>query len=143
MSTPDLDAIQARTDAATEGPWEPMRAGLLGTRVVHVDGEWEGIVPDEFITMVTPSLKKFDDALFMSHARTDVPALLAYARDLEARIGRVEALAADWESRGEYDMAYSKTMTDEEAAIQILANGAQLVDDARLIRAALTASDAS
>lgn len=89
----DLAAIQARADAATEGPWETMRAGLLGTRVVHVDGEWEGIVPAEFITMVTPALKKFDDALFMAHARTDVPALLAYARDLEARVGRVEAEA--------------------------------------------------
>jgi hypothetical protein len=91
--TPDqLAAIEARAQAATEGPWESLRAGMLGTRVVRVDGEWDGLVPDEFITMVTPALRKFDDADFIAHARTDVPALLALVREQRAAIERVRAL---------------------------------------------------
>lgn len=37
---------------------------------------------------------ELDTAAYRS--QSDVPALLAYARDLEARVGRVEALADGW-----------------------------------------------
>jgi hypothetical protein len=49
----------------------------------------------------------------------------------------VTALADDWEKRGEYDMAYSKTVADEDIALQLLQAGAQMVDDARLVRNAI------
>ena len=73
-----LEPIQARLDAATPGPWEPMRAGLLGTRVVAIDGEWgEEIIPPEFIHMVTPAMRNYDTAVFIAHSPTDTARLLA------------------------------------------------------------------
>ena len=75
MTRPDLDAIRARCDAATPGPWrlkgleihgdsKPGRCGLL----IYDEGGHD---------------KK--DARFIAHARTDIPALLAYIDELEAR----------------------------------------------------------
>lgn len=87
-----LEQIEARADAATEGPWESMRAGLIGTRVVHVDGEWDELVPDEFIMMVTPALRKIDDAEFIANAREDVPYLLALVREQQARLNKAASL---------------------------------------------------
>lgn len=49
----------------------------------------------------------------------------------------VTALADNWEAQGEYDMAYSKNVTDEDIALQLLQSGAQMVDDARLVRNAI------
>ena len=73
-----LEPIQERLDAAIPGPWEPMRAGLLGTRVVTIDGEWdEGIIPPEFINMVTPAMRNFDTAVFIAAAPADTARLLA------------------------------------------------------------------
>jgi hypothetical protein len=54
-----------------------MKAGLLGTRVVHVDGEWEGLIPDEFVTLVTPALRKPVDAEFIAAAPATVARLTA------------------------------------------------------------------
>jgi hypothetical protein len=50
---------------------------------------------------------------------------------------RVEALAASWEARGESDMAYSKTIPDDDVAMALLTSGADMVENARHIRAAL------
>lgn len=63
--------------------------------------------------------------------------LLALVREQQARIDRVERLADAWEARGESDMAFSKRIPDENIAISILTNGAQMVENARRIRNAL------
>lgn len=61
---PDLDAIEARTNAASPGPW----------RCVITYGEtWTG-----------------PDVTFIVHARYDVPALVAYARAARKRIEELE-----------------------------------------------------
>jgi hypothetical protein len=82
----DLDAIQQRADAAVEGPWEEIALGSEGYTIrpsmvemrmrarVAMCGyrEWE---------------EDKADAIFIAHARTDVPALVAElraARDLLA-----------------------------------------------------------
>jgi len=72
-----LQPLKDRLAAATEGPWEPMRAGMLGTRVVRVDGEWEGIIPPEFIKFVTPAMRSYDNAVFIAAAPTDQAKLIA------------------------------------------------------------------
>jgi hypothetical protein len=58
-------------------------------------------------------------------------------REQQAALERVEALAALWEARGESDMAYSKTIPDEDIAMALLTSGAGMVENARHIRIAL------
>jgi hypothetical protein len=85
----DIAAIQARVDAATEGPWESLfheltenrnagywimaDATLLGSMISH-----KAAIPREL-----DSAK--NDAQFIAHAREDIPALIARIRQLEAR----------------------------------------------------------
>lgn len=81
MTPEQLDAIQARVAAATEGPWA--NYGDLAHEVYPVR-TGEDDEPENIASVV----QRLADAHFISNARTDVPALLAYARDLEARIER-------------------------------------------------------
>ena len=46
-------------------------------------------------------------------------------------------LAEQWEARGESDMAFSKTVQDEDIAIALLTDGATMVENARHIRNAV------
>lgn len=86
---PDLDAIRARCEAATRGPWRVDGStydedcnehlapyGLEGPneRLIWSSGGGEYAHPD----MAT--------AQFIAHARTDIPALLAYVEELEAEV---------------------------------------------------------
>ena len=98
---PRLDEIQARLDAATPGPWETMRSGLLGTRVVRVDGEWDGLIPDEFVTLVTPALRIYCDADLIANAPADLAFLLAELRKAHEALERVEALADELATQSE------------------------------------------
>ncbi len=56
---------------------------------------------------------------------------------LVAAVDAVLALAEQWHARGEHDMAYSKTIPDEDIAMALLTNGADMVENARHIRAAI------
>lgn len=64
-----LDEIEARANAATEGPWEwDPQDGWLGTEdEVTVGWKWG-------------TLTQEGDGQFIAHARTDVPALVAALR---------------------------------------------------------------
>ena len=72
-----LDEIEARANAATEGPWEE------GERCVFtLDGA--SVVSDDVIHyvhgMAGEGVCHGEDAEFIAHARTDVPALVAALR---------------------------------------------------------------
>lgn len=73
-----LDEIQARADAATDGPWE------------HV-GSYGRIVsgPVQVCRAYGDDGKATPDAPFIAHARTDVPRLVAALRAVEALHTRV------------------------------------------------------
>ena len=88
MTRPDLDAIRARCDAATPGPWRVDGStydegcnehlapyGLEGPneRLIWSSGGGEYSHPD------------MGTAQFIAHARADIPALLAYIEELESR----------------------------------------------------------
>jgi hypothetical protein len=65
---------------------------------------------------------------------------LAAPRDRAGLLAAVEAalaLAEAWTARGEHDMAYSKTVPDEYIAMELLTNGADMVENARHIRNAI------
>ena len=101
MTDLDLDAIEARADAATDGPWvvkhEPAweADNVQHPDVITVGAQmWEG--DDEPMTVCLVSTDYEDDpvdvlldAEFIAHARTDVPALVAALREARAEVERL------------------------------------------------------
>lgn len=71
----DLDAIEQRTRAATEGPWEYDGRTLWGRDDI---GRIKADTPE--------------DRAFTAAARTDVPALVARVRELEEALASVREL---------------------------------------------------
>jgi len=65
--TVDLDAIEARADAATEGPWFNNRNGVV-------------IVESHPLAPTVSENSSWGDAEFIAAARADIPALVAELR---------------------------------------------------------------
>lgn len=87
MSGVDLDAIQARAEAAALGPW---MIGKDNSDRVILAGPFSALLVAKVGNVRNPLLAK--DSEFIAHARTDVPALLALVREQQAKIERVQAL---------------------------------------------------
>ncbi len=81
----DLDAIEARAEAATPGPWTArlrddmweINDGSGSNFVSIVESCW---LPDDCDAGQYGGIPDVDDARFIAHARTDVPALVAELR---------------------------------------------------------------
>ena len=71
----DLEAIKARAEAATSGPWEYQGIGEIVARGI----------------LLTTDLADDADAEFIAHARTDVPLLASEIERLRARLMKYEA----------------------------------------------------
>lgn len=85
---PDITIIAARADAATLGPWQ-----------VHRDGILAGVADADSGYIAEPPLT-WTDAEFIAHAREDVPALLVALAAERDRADRAEARiaqAVDWD----------------------------------------------
>lgn len=81
MTPNPLDAIQARADAATEGPWEAHQG--FGCWAVQDDSCDEiAIVPDR--PGIDDDPRAEANAAFIINARSDLPALIAALRAVEA-----------------------------------------------------------
>lgn len=106
----DLDAIQARVDAATEGPW-----GMA----VSEDRKWALVLvnPGTEAEFRVARTADDDDANFIAHARMDVPALLAYARDLEARLEAGRARVGELISEQMYGELHYEDLEELRAAL--------------------------
>lgn len=78
MTQERLDAIQARVDGATGGPW-----GCYGDGAHEVfdAGEYSDGDRGEVVAAV---IDKLSDAVFIAEAREDIPALLAEVKRLRA-----------------------------------------------------------
>ncbi len=74
---PDIDAIKARAEAATPGEWQA---------TTH----WEVSAISQHIALCAEMNGRWN-AEFIAHARTDIPALLAYIAALNEVIERLEA----------------------------------------------------
>ena len=71
-----LDQIEARANAATEGPWTTYTVTPhMGSEVLTAPREGE-----DYGDYVVPEYIDMDNAAFIAHARTDVPALVAALR---------------------------------------------------------------
>jgi hypothetical protein len=97
----DLDAIEARANAATPGPWTYdegcgyVEVPPCGT--IEFKPGWERSV--HFLARVHNNHVEGEDGLgfdgaFIANARTDVPALIARVRELEAECERMKTFAA-------------------------------------------------
>lgn len=79
MTDEELNAIEARAKAATEGPWRALPCE-------DWKGHCDGILrPDGLMVVKTDSgcyPPEMPDALFIAHARSDVPALVEEVRRL-------------------------------------------------------------
>lgn len=121
LSPDSLKTIRARAEAATPGPW---KAGCLTSHSMRKDPA-SGYYIDERMHAVGPGHSYEDpgdansatlnDASFIAHSRTDIPALLDHIAELERRLKWFEkhqatiesALErADWEEPGEMNDDY-------------------------------------
>lgn len=91
----DIQAIKARAEAATPGPWDwddvediPLANGMPGPKWLEV-----GTEPGDFL-ICELSHKQKANAEFIAHARTDVPYLLTIIASQEAEIGKLRAAAS-------------------------------------------------
>lgn len=94
----DLDAIKARAEAATPGPWEYAEAGTFKRGSFSLD-EYFVRRPEDDVSIaadiIDPDTCEPSEALaaFIAHAREDVPALVAEVERLQADN---ERLGAGW-----------------------------------------------
>lgn len=94
-TTNDLDAITARADAASEGPWETRPS--LG-RVASLLGRWS-VETTEAVDdprNISYEVNGAADAEFIAHAREDVPALIAEVHELRAERDAYRSDAEAW-----------------------------------------------
>ena len=90
LTADDLDTIEQRANAATEGPWEASAHDHAAGDVPILDrtGQYLVICPD---CGVRGGYERVD-AEFIAHARSDVPVLVAEVRRLRAMEQRVREL---------------------------------------------------
>lgn len=98
--TIDLDAIQARADAATPGPWEADLDPGAETRGVWPTGPGEEIIIGAYVAADGFDSVQFqhgtDENLeFIAAAREDIPSLVSLVRELQAGIPARVVLGGD------------------------------------------------
>lgn len=117
--TPEkLDEIEARADAATEGPWKVDEYEALDV--------WSpaGLVSSA-APVKTDERKPEADAEFVAHARSDVPALVAEVRRLRSLGADLARLMSEW---SEGRPTVKRTLADRlNETRDVLARAADLV----------------
>lgn len=96
MTALDLAAIEQRANAATEGPWEPQCVQP------RMDGAHQWWIKAGRLPRGLNATGTHADVEFVAAARTDVPALVARVRELEAVTAAVREL--HWRSVGNQDV---------------------------------------
>lgn len=121
----DLDAIEARCDAATPGPWRDDETDNNGQRLIFGDNadDWIALLPHQCVESIR--VERDRDAAFIAHAREDLPALVAEVRRVRPRHARLEAAIVL------YRRAMDAVRDDDEEAAWLLAQRAEEVLRAR------------
>jgi hypothetical protein len=94
----DLDAIEARASAATEGPWLVEEADDVWELYAQRDRTHHGYKLAKCMKSGQPYAEYWPnerDAAFISHARQDIPALIAEVRSLRAQVAALAGERAD------------------------------------------------
>ena len=97
--TLDIEAIEARANAATPGPWMVHRREIMSagptqrTRITLRAIGPRSAVPHGMVIVPGPCEETLsmndDDADFIAHARVDIPALIARVRELEGALAEI------------------------------------------------------
>lgn len=82
----DLDAIAERCEEATSGPWTTFHPKLRYCANDVCADRGHGDEPFVLAQMNRHMDKWKDDAEFIAHARSDIPDLLAFAREAKAAL---------------------------------------------------------
>ena len=98
----DLDAIEARAEAATPGPWTArlrddmweINDGSGSNFVSIVESCW---LPDDCDAGQYGGIPDVDDARFIAHAHADIPALVAELRAAREVVEAAQANADTWD----------------------------------------------
>jgi hypothetical protein len=89
-----LDEIKARCEAATPGPWTPeIRGNTIQSHCVVCDT----IYIEKTKNICSGISPKTKNAEFITHARTDIPALLSLLSERDKEITRLTAENSHWE----------------------------------------------
>jgi hypothetical protein len=78
LTQEQLEAIRQRAENATPGPWE-IATTTDGAYVLDTDD-----------MIIAATIERTEDATFIAHARTDIPALLDHIAELEAELARLK-----------------------------------------------------
>lgn len=80
----DLDAIEARADAATRAPWSVIVSNSKATAIGYspLGGLLREVDPNEITVGTVMRGQNLHDLAFVMHAREDIPALIAEVRRL-------------------------------------------------------------
>ena len=110
---PDLNAIEARANAATKGPW---------VWQANDDGYPQQIVGnDDGLVLVAETFigpEHFpSEAEFIAHARTDVPALVAALRAAETKLAAIRDLAHLWTASDNVDDLHTRVTNRAYAGV--------------------------
>lgn len=118
MTDIDLDAIKARAEAATAGPWQ-MWDGCVYTDGVHC---LHDLIRDN-------EAASSPDLWFITRSRTDVPALIAEVERLRAQVERFREREARRKGKRKYQqMQFPEP--EREQAVQITARKAEITKPA-------------
>lgn len=86
LSDSELDAIEARANAATQGPWTVGRGDVIAKT-------WGWYELDVCASVdAAANLQEEADVIFIAHAREDVPALATELRSARKRLQAVETV---------------------------------------------------
>ena len=84
MKRPDIEAIKKRCEKATPGPWQGNHyMELFEGKYFQIDAEYDAVAT----TAHCYAKEVKENIQFIAHARTDIPALLAYIEKLEKELG--------------------------------------------------------
>ena len=98
MTEKELKAIEARCEAATEGPW---KVGTYGGVFQDNGKETSAITLMYYKTGGTRDPGGVNTE-FIAHARTDIPALIKAIRDRDEKIKLLESICEDNDESPEY-----------------------------------------
>ncbi len=119
MTTQELEAIKARCEAATPGPWEFYEGGTYVMRLVEETNHLVTCVCDVLLDPEVrgkrPRGTSSANGAFIAHARTDVPALVA-------EVERLRTLFDAFERYGQTEKQHHKV---REALAALRGEGAK------------------